>query len=202
MAQDVAWEEEGRWPTGFQLRVPILMEGNPMKANGVRHNSYRSALWRALIVSAAGAIAIPALATDAQATHQRTVTGNVSMRIMDWENFGPNTVCNRGFSLTPVVLTKGGRAESNSGSAKCGGEIRVEVHYTVAADPNGVVRVTAGRVDLFEEDTEDNNDLDGRRALGNAILFPGASATWNAHVQNWAEGEPDDKADVTLTLRN
>ncbi|GLW44482.1 hypothetical protein Stsp02_01440 [Streptomyces sp. NBRC 14336] len=172
-----------------------------MKANGMRHDSYRSALWRALIVPAAVAIAVPALATDAQASHQRTVTGRVSMRIMDWENFGPNTVCNRGFSLT-TVLTKGGPSVPNSGSAKCGGEIRVEVHYTVAADPNGVVRVTAGRVDLYEEDTEDNRDLDGSRALGNAILFPGAGATWRAHVQNWAEGEPDDKADVTLTVRN
>ncbi|GLP72070.1 hypothetical protein TUSST3_86880 [Streptomyces sp. TUS-ST3] len=173
-----------------------------MKANGMRHDSYRSTLWRALIIPAAVAIAVPALATDAQAAHQRTVTGNLSMRIMDWENFGPNTVCNRGFSLTPIVLTKGGSSVTNRAWSKCGGEIRVEVHYRIAADPNGVVRVTEGRVELYEGDTENNGDLDGTRALGDAILFPGASATWKPHVQNWNEGEPDDKADVTLTLRN
>jgi hypothetical protein len=34
------------------------------------------------------------------------------------------------------------------------------------------------------------------------ILFPLASGSRSVHVQNWNEGQPDDKADVTLTLRN
>ncbi|MEV6201486.1 hypothetical protein AB0M64_16125 [Streptomyces sp. NPDC051771] len=178
------------------------MEGNLVKENGIRHESYRSALWRALAIPAAAAIAVPALATDAQATHQRTVTGTVSMRIMDWENFGSNTVCNRGFSLTPVALTKGSGSTKVRAWAKCGGEIRIEVHYRLAADPNGVVRVTEGLVELYEGDTENNGDLDGTSAFANLILFPLASGSRNIHVQNWNEGQPDDKADVTLTLRN
>ncbi|MFD3837225.1 hypothetical protein ACFWWC_13305 [Streptomyces sp. NPDC058642] len=171
------------------------MEGNLMKAN-------RSAVWRALVIPAAAAIAVPALATDAQAAHQKTVTGDVSMRIMDWENVGPNTVCNRGFALNPVTLTKGSGSTKVRAWAKCGGEIRVEVHYRLAADSNGVVRVTEGLVEFYEGDTENNGDLDGASAFAHRILFPGVSTSWNIHVQNWNEGEPDDKADVTLTLRN
>ncbi|WP_225828036.1 hypothetical protein [Streptomyces naphthomycinicus] len=171
-----------------------------MKANGARHDSYRSAIWRALVIPAAAAIAAPALATDAQAA-ERTVTGSVSMRIMDYESFGRNTVCNRGFSLTPRAV-KSGFSNSITLSSKCGGEIRVEVHYKLDIDPNGVIRVTEGLVKFYEGDSENTSDLDGASAFANIILFPGASASRNIHVQNWSEGQPDDKADVTLTLRN
>lgn len=171
-----------------------------MKANGVRHDSYRSALWRALVIPAAAAIAVPALATDAQAA-ERTVTGSVSMRIMDYENFGPNTVCNRGFSLIPRVV-KSGFSNRITLKSRCGGEIRVEVHYKLNIDPNGVVRVTEGLVEFYEGTSENTNDLDGTSAFANMILFPGASGSRNIHVQNWSEDQPDDKADVTLTLRN
>ncbi|MET7573049.1 hypothetical protein ABZT04_31840 [Streptomyces sp. NPDC005492] len=171
-----------------------------MKTQGMRLGSSRSALWRALIIPAAAAIAVPALATDAQAA-QRTVTGSVSMRIMDYEDFGPNTVCNRGFSLTPRVVNSGFSNRIRL-SSKCGGEVRVEVHYKLNIDPNGVIRVTEGLVKFYEGTSEDTGDLDGASAFANMILFPGASASRNIHVQNWSEGQPDDKADVTLTLRN
>jgi hypothetical protein len=171
-----------------------------MRIKGMRRGSSRSALWRALVIPAAAAVAVPALATDAQAA-ERTVTGNVSMRIMDYEDFGPNTVCNRGFSLTPRTVTSG-TAKRITLASRCGGEIRVEVHYRLAIDPNGVIRVTEGLVKFFEGASEDTGDLDGAQTFANMILFPGASASRNVHVQNWGEGQPDDKADVTLTLRN
>ncbi|MET7451886.1 hypothetical protein ABZT03_08325 [Streptomyces sp. NPDC005574] len=171
-----------------------------MKVKGVRQGSYRSMLWRVLVIPAAAAIAVPALATNAQAA-QRTVTGSVSMRIMDYEDFGPNTVCNRSFSLIPRVITSGTSTKIRAWS-KCGGEVRVEVHYKLTVDPNGVIRVTEGLVEFYEGTSEDTGDLDGASAFANMILFPGASDSRNIHVQNWSEGQPDDKADVTLTLRN
>jgi hypothetical protein len=75
-------------------------------------------------------------------------------------------------------------------------------HWALSHDNNGVVRVTRGSVDLFEGTSTNTTDLDDSAAFGNMILFPLASGTRNIHVQNWAEGQPDDKADVTLTLRN
>jgi hypothetical protein len=78
----------------------------------------------------------------------------------------------------------------------------VEVNYTLTHDGNGVVRATGGFVDFFEGASENTGDLDGRSAFANMILFPLASGSRSVHVQNWNEGQPDDKADVTLTLRN
>ena len=124
------------------------------------------------------------------------------MRIMDWEKFSSNTVCNRGVTFTPIALTKGSGPTQVRARGKCGGEIRVEVHFRLAADPNGVVRVTRGLVLFYEEDTENNFDLDGSSSFRNMILFPGASGSRNIHVWNVSENHPDDKADVTLTLRN
>ncbi len=164
-------------------------------------SSSRSLLRRALVLPAAVVVVVPALATEAQASHQRTVNGSVSMRIMDYENFGPNTVCNRNFSLTPVTVTVG-TSKRVAAWSKCGGEIRVEVHYKLTHEPNGVVRVTEGIVKFFEGDSENTGDLDGASAFGNMVLFPGLSLSRNVHVQNWNEGQPDDKADVRLTLRN
>ncbi len=171
-----------------------------MNVKGVRKTLEWPVLWRALVIPAAAAIAVPALATNAQAA-QRTVTGNISWRIMDYENFGPNTICNRGLTLNPSTVTSGTDKRIRAW-AKCGGEIRVEVHYRLSIDPNGVIRVTEGKVELYEGTSEDTTDLDGTSAFANMILFPGASGTRSIHVQNWAEGQPDDKADVTLTLRN
>jgi hypothetical protein len=161
----------------------------------------RSLLRRALVLPATVVVAVPALATEAQAGHQRTVNGSVAMRIMDHETFGANAVCNRSVDLKPAVVTVGGHVRVKAW-AKCGGEIRVEVHYKLTLDPNGVVRVTEGIVKFFEGDSENTGDLDGASAFANMILFPGLSLSRNVHVQNWNEGQPDDTADVRLTVRN
>jgi hypothetical protein len=177
------------------------MEGALVKAKGIRRGAYGSALWRVLAVLTATVIAVAALATTAQAT-PRAVTGNVVFQIMDYESFGPNERCRRDFRLIPRDVEVGTHRDIVL-SGRCGGEIRVEVHYRLEQQQGGVIRVTRGRVLFYEEASENNKDLDGTSAFADIFLFfPGQSASRNIHVQNWAEGEPDDKADVTLTLRN
>ncbi len=151
------------------------------------------------IVAAAAILAVGTQAPRADAA-TRTVNGNVSFRIMDWENFGSNERCYPSMALTPrrvgvddlrtVTLT-----------AYCGNEIRVEVRYSLRQLSNGQVQVYRGRVDFFEGDTAYNGDLDGTTYFSTRTLRPGVSTTWNIHVENWQERQPDDRADVTLTLR-
>lgn len=170
-----------------------------MKAKGIHCGAY-SALWRSLAVLTATVIAVPALATTAQAT-PRAVTGNVVFQIMDYESFGPNERCRRDFRLTPRDIEVGTHKDIVL-SGRCGGEIRVEVHYRLEQQQGGFIRVTRGLVMFYEGTSENTNDLDGASAFADIFLFPAQSASRNIHVQNWAEGEPDDKADVGLTLRN
>jgi hypothetical protein len=176
------------------------MEGTRMKVKGIRRGACGSVLWRALVVSAATVMAVPALATDAQA-QQRTVTGSLTMRIMDYEAFEENAICNRNRSLIPRVITVG-TPKKITVRERCGGEIRVEVHYKLTHQQGGFIRVTEGEVKFFEGDSENTGDLDGTSAFANIFLWPGQSASRSIHVQNWNEGQPNDKADVTLTLRN
>ncbi|MBD9731139.1 hypothetical protein IGX29_04775 [Streptomyces sp. H28] len=172
-----------------------------MKAEGIRRAARKSGFWRALVIPAAAVMAVPAVATEAQATHQRTVTGNLTMRIMDYESFGPNTVCNRNRTLVPRVVTVG-TAKRITVRERCGGEIRVEVQYKLTHQEGGFIRVTEGVVKFFEGTSDNTTDLDGTAAFANIFLYPGQSTSRSVHVQNWNEGQPDDKADLTLTLRN
>jgi hypothetical protein len=182
------------------------MEGTLVKAKG-RHGggAYGSALCWVLAVLTVTVIAIPALATTAQAAQVRTVAGNVVFQIMDYENVGANERCRREFRLTPRDIEVG---NSNSKKitlrARCGGEIRVEVHYRLTQQPqqNGLILVTEGLVEFYEGDSENTDDRDGVKAFSHTLIRPGQSTTWKIHVQNVSEMEPDDKADVTLTLRN
>jgi hypothetical protein len=176
------------------------MEGTLVKAKGIRRGAYGSVLLRALVVPAATVIAVPALATDAQA-QVRTVTGNAVFRIMDYESVGANERCHRDVRLTPRAIAVD-TPRTVKVWATCGGEIRVEVHYTLTQQQGGFIRVTGGLVKFYEGASTNTGDLDGSSAFSNIFLFPGQSAARNIHVQNWSEGQPDDKADVTLTLRN
>jgi hypothetical protein len=184
------------------MRAVSLMEGTLVKAKGIRRGAYGSALWRALAVLTATVIAVPALATTAQAAQVRTVTGNAVFQIMDYEDVGANKRCRRDVRLTPRAIEVGTRRTIGPVSAGCGGEIRVEVHYRLAHQQGGLISVTEGLVLFYEGDSENTGDRDGSRAFSHALLWPGQSTTWNIHVQNWSEMQPDDKADVTLTLRN
>ncbi|MGW4365748.1 hypothetical protein ACWEKT_08885 [Nocardia takedensis] len=179
-----------------------LSQGNPSTFTIPRSNSghRRSVLWRALAVCAAVGVGLPALAASAQAA-PRTVTGNVVFRIMDYENFGSNERCNREVRLTPRAIEVGSTTRIRV-TAACGGEIRVEVTYALQQQEGGFIRVTEGLVNFYEGESSNTNDLDGSSAFGDMFLWPGQSGVRNIHVENWAEGEPDDKADVALTLRN
>lgn len=174
-----------------------------MKAKGRRGGAYGSALWRVLAVLTVTVIAVPALATTAQAAQVRTVAGNVVFQIMDYESVGANERCRREFRLTPRDIEVG-NSQKIVLRARCGGEIRVEVHYRLTQQPqqNGLILVTEGLVLFYEGDSENTGDLDGSRAFSHTLIRPGQSTTWNIHVQNVSEMEPDDKADVRLTLRN
>ncbi|MGW1270846.1 hypothetical protein [Streptomyces sp. NPDC002491] len=173
-----------------------------MKVRGIRRGTYGSMIWRALIVPAATVIAVPALATSAQAADVQTVTGNIASRVMDHESFPyPNTVCPFNLRLTPREIEVG-TPRNVTATFKCGGEIRVEVHYTLTHQQGGFIRVTNGWVDFYEGTSVNTNDLDGRQVFSNMFLWPLQTDSRNIHVQNWTEGQPDDKADVALTLRN
>ncbi|MCX4909132.1 hypothetical protein [Streptomyces sp. NBC_00878] len=62
--------------------------------------------------------------------------------------------------------------------------------------------MTGGLVKFFEGSSTNTGGLDGTSAFSNMFLFPLQTGARNIHVQNWSEGQPDYKADVTLALRN
>jgi hypothetical protein len=180
-----------------------LYGGTVVKAKGRHGGAYGSALWRALAVLTVTVIAVPALATTAQAAQVRTVTGNAVFQIMDYENVGANERCRREVRLIPRAIEVG-TSQKITLRARCGGEIRVEVHYRLTQQPqqNGLILVTEGLVEFYEGASENTDDRDGAKAFSQTLIRPGQSTTWNIHVQNVSEMQPDDKADVTLTLRN
>jgi hypothetical protein len=90
----------------------------------------------------------------------------------------------------------GARTSTFDPLARCTCRVRLEHQQ------GGFIRVTEGLVKLYEGASENTGDLDGASAFRDIFLFPGQSDARNIHVQNWMEGEPDDKADVRLTLRN
>ncbi|GAB92384.1 hypothetical protein [Gordonia rhizosphera] len=171
-----------------------------MSKNRTNPSSHGYVPWRVILISSAMLIAIPAQASTAHAA-PRTVTGDVVFQIMDYENFGANERCHHDFRLTPRSVEVN-QKRIITVRATCGGEIRVEVRYALQQQAGGYIRVTEGSVKFYEGDSVNTNDLDGTSAFANIFLWPGQSAVRNIHVQNWAEGEPDDKADVRLTLRN
>jgi hypothetical protein len=172
-----------------------------VKAKGIRRGAYGSALWRALAVLTATVIALPALATTAQAAPLRTVTGNAVFQIMDYESVGRNERCRPEVRLTPRAIEVG-TFKDIVVRARCGGEIRVEAHYRLENQQDGFICVKHGLVEFYEGDSENTRDLNGARAFSDMFLWPGQGFARNIHVQNWSEGQPDDKADVTLTLRS
>jgi hypothetical protein len=151
--------------------------------------------------------ALAATAQPAQAQVNWTVTGNVTMRIMDYEPWPErNQVCNHSFPITNTGFGQLPRDFWYYG--KCGGEIRAEIHYQLSGWHDGAVSLYGvGRVDLFEGTSEDTRDLDGQAHFGNAgvlgpKIFKGSSVTRSFHVFNAMEGERDDKVDLAITWRN
>ncbi|CAL9331423.1 hypothetical protein [Streptomyces sp. enrichment culture] len=168
-----------------------------------RRRRTHASLWRALAVPAAAVIAVPVLATDAGASHLRTVTGSVAFRIMDYESVGRNEVCHRNVSLDHRDIEIGvDNTRPITVRARCGGEIRIEVHYDIRHDSGGFIRVTNGLVELYEGTTTRTGDKDGWTEFERMFLYPLQRDSRNIHVQNTEEEQPHDKADVTLTLRN
>ncbi|MEU3760071.1 hypothetical protein [Streptomyces albogriseolus] len=155
--------------------------------------------WRAILIPAAAVMVVPALAVDAQAAPSRTVTSNAAMRIMDYETFGSNPVYNRNSFVTTADIPVGETRDAQH-TVKVGGEIRVEVRFTLQHDTGGFIHVINGLVLLFEGASEDTGDLDGVRVIPHLFLWPGQTESTFIHV--YSVEEPDDKADITLTVRN
>ncbi|MBP2193018.1 hypothetical protein [Nocardia goodfellowii] len=130
------------------------------------------------------------------------MTANAAYRIMDHETWPEkNEVCKGEFKPRTRSIEVGS-TQRPSFWIKCGGEIRVEFHYALTQRPDGLIAVTEGLVELYEGATTNTDELGGSSAFEHKLIWPGQSVSWQIHVQNWRDGEPDDKADVTFTVRN
>ena len=156
------------------------------------------ARWCAAATCAAAVVGLVATTAPAHAA-TRSITGDASFVINDYENFGSDERCNRDVNIN-FTLTSG-QTRSRVATARCGGEIRVELRYTVREE-NGTVYLTKGRVDFFEGDSENTNDLDGTKRLAADNMKPGESLTYRPFVYNRDENEPRDWARVEFTLNN
>ncbi|MFF4350870.1 hypothetical protein [Streptomyces sp. NPDC001530] len=173
-----------------------------MKTETIRPGLCGSTPWRALVVPAATVIAATALGTTAQsAPRQAPVTGNVVFQMMDHEDFGKNERCRHD---NPVVNNLGRAPGRFWYFGKCGGEVRAEIHYQLSRNNDGSIELRDGEVKLFEGDSADTNDPGGGFpfALSPIKIPQGQTRTMQFHVDNVLEDEPDDKADITLTLTN
>ncbi|WP_448316556.1 hypothetical protein [Streptomyces sp. CO7] len=165
---------------------------------------------RALVLPAAfaAATALVSSASTASAAPDTPwhVVGNVQMRIMDHEDFGKNPVCN--YNIPIDHRGTGQLPQSFWWFGKCGGEVRAEIHYSLSGQADGSVWVAGpAYVQLYEGASDTTRDLDGQvqwvpySVLGPTIAKGGPPLTKSFHVTNAAEGEPDDKVDLTITMR-
>ncbi|GAB1821496.1 hypothetical protein [Herbidospora sp. RD11066] len=153
--------------------------------------------------AAAGALSLGvfAPAAEASALADRTATGNITFDMMDYENFGKNERCRYNLSLNNTGRI-GGPARNFKAWAKCGGEIRTEVHYRLQWAASGILTVDNIAVWFFEGDSADTPWLKGKGSIGTFLLWPGQGATRQIRVQNDVDRQPDDRTILTFTLRN
>jgi hypothetical protein len=143
----------------------------------------------------------PAMAGEVE----RTLQVNGTTNIEDYETFGSNEHCNnRKLFGADRAGNAYGTEATPSASARCGGEIRVEVHGHGTIDDNGNFCNLRVDVLFFEGTSESTNDLDGRGATSwGGCIAPGQATTQKkVHVYNTAEDEAEDRADVWITLKN
>jgi hypothetical protein len=155
-----------------------------------------------LAVLAGGAMHIaPASAGEVE----RTLQINGKANIEDYETFSSNEHCNnRKLFGSDRAGDAYGTTGTPSASAKCGGEIRVEVHGSGTIDAAGNFCNLRADVLFFEGASESTNDLDGRASVKwSGCIAPGAATSQKkVHVWNSAEDEAQDQADVWITLKN
>ncbi|GAA3445336.1 hypothetical protein [Planomonospora venezuelensis] len=170
-----------------------------MKAKTSRRG-LRPRPWHALAVPSAiaMAVAVPGAAAHPSALQPWTVTGTVDMHISDYETFGSNETCNHRIPITNTGTT--GTTSNYWYFGKCGGEIRVEIHYRISRDQSGKLSAN-GDVYFYEGASENTTDLDGTEHF-NLPVPPRSSGSTRIHVANYAEGQPADFARVTLALNN
>ncbi|MFI9243980.1 hypothetical protein ACIGXF_15600 [Streptomyces sp. NPDC053086] len=171
-----------------------------MKEKVTRRVLCGSTFWQRLVVPATMLIVAAASGTTAQSA-SRDVTGNVVFQIMDYETFGKNERCRYDIPIVNEMNeNEPWRYSKYWYFGKCGGEVRAEIHYYIRRYRDGLVDVK-GELQLYEGTSADTDDRDGLNVF--ALDVPqGQTGTTSIHVENTDEGQPDDKADVTLTLHN
>jgi hypothetical protein len=155
------------------------------------------------LAAAGGGLKMSPVMADEVVT--RTLQINGTANIMDYENIGANERCNgRKFTGVDQADTAYGRQAIARGSARCGGEIRVEVHGYGTLQPDGRFCNLRAEVLFFEGTSESTSDLDGKETMSISGCLGKGSTTRERkiHVFNKAESEVDDKADVWFTMSN
>ncbi|GHE46284.1 hypothetical protein GCM10017778_32740 [Streptomyces vinaceus] len=156
----------------------------------------------AIVMAIGGSVGTAAHASPQRAP-SATLISTVNFQIRDHEDVGKDTNCTR-WSQTRNTVRYLPQDFSHSG--KCGGEIRVEIHYQADLNSDNSLTIDRGRVLFFEGTSEDTRDLDGGLTFGfpgaPIIVPPGESVSRTYYVENSAEGERDDHAYVTVDWRN
>lgn len=158
------------------------------------------ALRRLIAIGAAVVCGLVFPAAPASADTQLASAG-VAARIMDYEVFEENHVCNFGRQFKSWSLNDG-YSVPVSYRAKCGGEIRVEVYFRIENVAGAYIRVTQGQLIFFEGDSADTNAIAGFGDFPDMVLYPTQTVTRQIHLWNSRDNQPDDKADVTVTISN
>ncbi len=157
-----------------------------------------TARWWVGAACMASAVGLVATTAPADAV-TRTVQVRISYQINDYETIGSDEIC------TPTTRRVENLDDEHyfhrTSRARCGGEIRVEVKYTLDQE-NGTVFLTAGRVNFYEGDTDSTNDLDGTARIRKLTIPAGRAVDTTVNVSNTAENEPRDRARVSITVDN
>ncbi|MEU9108099.1 hypothetical protein AB0D54_27940 [Streptomyces xanthophaeus] len=156
-----------------------------------------------LVVPAVMIMTVTALGTTAHSAPNFNweVKGRVSFQISDYEEFDANEHCNTSWEFTHKG--KGSLPQDNFWYAKCGGEIRAEIHYTIQNRSRSAVIIN-GSVKLYEGTSDDTRDLDGGYPIagpvaGHINIPESQPVTKTYTVTNAKEQEPNDRADITIT---
>lgn len=132
---------------------------------------------------------------------QVIISGNIW--VQDYEDIGPNQHASERFRESVIV-------DDNQPDQKifipppkvCAGrEVWPEIEFDVALwDATGLVRVYIDG-NLYEGTSCNNRDLDGEYGK-NVYVQPGESRTVNFSMENEYEGDPEDRAEINLSINN
>ena len=133
----------------------------------------------------------------------RFISISGTIQVQDYETFGDNEHASGNFTKTLFVGDAQPQAFAEIPSPKvcAGGEIWPEYKLTVSrVSQAGDVNVTVDGK-LYEGTSCDTTDLDGSTSQTFTVQ-PNQTITHSVHMSNTDEGDPDDFANLTLTVAN